>query len=395
MKLSARQVDTAKPYDKDYKLPDGNGLFLLVKTNGAKYWRWRYTFAGKERLLALGVYPSITLANARDRRDEAKKLLAQGVDPVRAKAANALLLRTQEVTFEDIALEWYDFKKTGWGDSYTRDVMRGLENNIFPWIGKYRIDSIEPVQVLDLIRAIERRGATSLSGKVRRWCSEIFSYAVATGRAKYNPVSELHIALRPHFAKIRPHLTANELPAFLTALDGYERHGGLSHLGLKILILSGLRTHELRHSRWAWVDFDQGLWEIPAEFMKMRRPHIVPLSRQLVELLRELHQLTGRYENMFPKRGDPTGVMDKMVIGLLIYRLGYKGRVVGHGFRHTLSTILNGQGFNPDWIELQLAHRDGNKIRGIYNHALYLDGRREMMQWYADHIDHLRRQGVS
>ncbi|MBG6242260.1 MAG: DUF4102 domain-containing protein [Candidatus Symbiopectobacterium sp. Dall1.0] len=390
MKLNARQVDTAKPGDKDYKLSDGNGLFLLVKTSGAKYWRYRYTFAGKEKMLAVGVYPAVTLAAARQKRDEARQNVAAGVDPVKAKNYGASAAAAKTITFKEIALEWHEFKKPRWSPGYASDVLESFGKDIFPAVGHLPVAEIEPIMMLSALRKIEARGATEKAAKTRRWCGEVFRYAVATGRAKYNPVGELKSAMIVHTSARHPFLRAEELPDLLAAVEGYAG-STLSKLGLQILMLSGLRTQELRYSQWSWIDLDgEKLWSIPAEVMKMGRPHTVPLSSQLVALLRELKVLSGRYANMFPGRNDPSKVMSENTINQMIAAIGYKGRVVGHGFRHTMSTILNDQGYNPDWIELQLAHVDKNAIRGTYNHAQYLEGRREMMQWYADYIDQLR-----
>ncbi|VEI61617.1 tyrosine-type recombinase/integrase [Serratia rubidaea] len=389
MKLNARQVETAKPKEKDYKLPDGNGLFLLVKTSGAKYWRYRYTFAGREKMLAIGVFPAVSLAAAREKRDEARRNVAAGVDPVKAKNYSNEANAAKAITFREMAMEWHEFKTPRWSPGYASDILEAFNKDIFPAVGGLPVAEIEPIQMLKPLRKIENRGATEKAAKTRRWCGEVFRYAVATGRAKYNPVGELNSAMEGHEGGPHPFLTAEELPEFLAAVDKYPG-SPLPRLGVQIMMLAGLRTYELRHSKWEWVDFDNALWEIPAEFMKMDRPHLVPLSSQLVALLKELHKLTGRFANMFPGRNDPSKVMSGNTINKMIHVLGYQGRVVGHGFRHTFSTILNDHGFNSDWVEMQIAHADENKIRGVYNHALYLEGRREMVQWYADYIDQLR-----
>lgn len=390
MKLTARQVETAKPNDKDYKLSDGNGLVLLVKTSGAKYWRYRYTFAGKEKMLAIGVYPVVSLAAARQKRDEARQNVAAGVDPVRAKNYGAAAAKAKTITFQEITLEWQEFKRPRWSVNYAEDMLEAFNLHIFPAIGALPVVDIEPVVMLSALRKIESRGSVARAAKIRRWCSEVFRYAIATGRAKFNPAGELKSAMITPQSAHYPSLKAEELPAFLAAVDAFTG-SFLAKLGLKILMLTGLRTKELRHSKWEWVDLDgERVWSIPAEVMKMSRPHIIPLSSQLVALLRELKTFSGRYENMFPGSHDPSKIMSGNAINGVISAIGYKGKVVGHGFRHTMSTILNDQGFNPDWIELQLAHVDKNLIRGTYNQALYLDGRREMMQWYADYIDKLR-----
>lgn len=384
MKLSARQVETAKPEIKDYKLPDGAGLFLLVKTNGAKYWRYRYQFAGREKMYAIGVYPDVSLADARTKRDEARLKLKEGIDPVKARQVK--IVSGRENTFRRLSVEWHEFKKSRWSEGYAADILEAFNKDIYPLIGDLPVDSIEPIYALKALSAIEQRGATEKASKVRRWTSEVFKYAIATGRAKYNPVAELRSAMRGHVSSRYPFLLLHEIPDFLSALENYAGNP-VTVIATKMLMLSGLRTVELRKGEWSEVDFDNKTWTIPKERMKKRKAHIVPLSDQLVALLHELQRYSGRYTCMFPGRSDPMKPMSEGTVNGLIKRVGFEGRVVGHGFRHTMSTILNEKGFSSDWIELQLAHVDKNIIRGTYNHALYLEGRREMLQWYADEID--------
>ncbi len=376
-------VETTKPEIKDYKLSDGAGLFLLVKTNGAKYWRYRYQFGGREKMYAIGVYPEITLAQARQKRDEAKRKLLDGVDPVKARQVKAVSNR--ENTFRKLSIEWHDFKKTRWSDGYASDILEAFKMDIYPVIGDLPVDSIEPIYALKALSAIEQRGATEKASKVRRWTSEVFKYAIATGRAKYNPVSELKSAMKGHISSRFPFLKSSELAEFMSALKTY---GGdpSTILAAKILMLTGLRTAELRFGEWSEVDFDNNIWLIPKDKMKKRREHLVPLSNQVVGLLQELQRFSGRFNYMFPNRSDPMKVMSENTINSMIKRIGFEGRIVGHGFRHTMSTILNDQGYPSDWIELQLAHVDKNIIRGTYNHAQYLEGRRDMMQWYSDYV---------
>lgn len=384
MQLSARQVETAKPEIKDYKLPDGAGLFLLVKTNGAKYWRYRYQFAGREKMYAIGVYPDVSLADARAKRDEARLKLKEGIDPVKARQVK--IVSGRENTFRRLSVEWHEFKKSRWSEGYAADILEAFNKDIYPLIGDLPVDSIEPIYALKALSAIEQRGATEKASKVRRWTSEVFKYAIATGRAKYNPVAELRSAMRGHVSSRYPFLLLHEIPDFLSALENYAGNP-VTVIATKMLMLSGLRTVELRKGEWSEVDFDNKTWTIPKERMKKRKAHIVPLSDQLLALLHELQRYSGRYTCMFPGRSDPMKPMSEGTVNGLIKRVGFEGRVVGHGFRHTMSTILNEKGFSSDWIELQLAHVDKNIIRGTYNHALYLDGRREMLQWYADEID--------
>lgn len=386
MKLTARQTETAKPSDRDYTLSDGNSLFLIVKTNGAKYWRYRYRINGIARVCAIGVYPEVSLAQARQLCYDARKLVAAGTDPVRAKHAGS---SSAAITFESVAREWHEFKtKNGWSANYSAGVLRAFDTNVFGEIGSLPVADTEPASVLAVLRKIENRGATLYAQRIRGWCNEVFRYAVATGRAKFNPASELGSAMANHESRRFASLQAHELPGFLRAVDSY---GGspVSRTGVRLLLLCAVRTAELRHAQWDHIDLDNAVWEIPAALMKSRRPHIVPLSRQAVTLLRDLQPLTGRYANVFPCRHDPSAVMSPTTITGLIGRTGYAGRATGHGFRHTFSTICNEHGFNRDWIEMQLAHADRNPIRGTYNHALYLDGRRQLLQWYADFIDGL------
>ncbi|AYH02596.1 MULTISPECIES: tyrosine-type recombinase/integrase [Enterobacterales] len=389
MKLNARQVDTAKPKDKPYKLADGGGLYLLVNPNGARYWRLKYRVAGKEKLLALGVYPDVTLADARAKRDEAKRGIAGGIDPSEAKReekiARELNVRN---TFQEIACEWHSSKLYKWSEGYASDIMEAFNKDVFPYIGKKPISEIKPLELLNVLRRMEGRGATEKAKKVRQRCGEVFRYAIVTGRAEYNPAPDLTSAMQGHESSHYPFLNAPELPAFFEALSCYSG-SELVVLAARLLIITGLRTGELRGATWQEIDVDAAVWEIPAERMKMRRPHIVPLSLQAQAIIMRIREMTGRYPYIFPGRNDPRKTMSEASINQVFKRIGYAGRVTGHGFRHTMSTILHEQGYNTAWIETQLAHVDKNSIRGTYNHAQYLDGRREMLQWYADYMDAL------
>ncbi|MCM7275657.1 tyrosine-type recombinase/integrase [Enterobacter hormaechei] len=389
MKLNARQVDTAKPKDKPYKLADGGGLYLLVNPNGARYWRLKYRVAGKEKLLALGVYPDVTLADARAKRDEAKRGIAGGIDPSEAKReekiARELNVRN---TFQEIACEWHSGKLYKWSEGYASDIMEAFNKDVFPYIGKKPISEIKPLELLNVLRRMEGRGATEKAKKVRQRCGEVFRYAIVTGRAEYNPAPDLTSAMQGHESSHYPFLNAPELPAFFEALSRYSG-SELVVLAARLLIITGLRTGELRGATWQEIDVDAAVWEIPAERMKMRRPHIVPLSLQAQAIIMRIREMTGRYPYIFPGRNDPRKTMSEASINQVFKRIGYAGRVTGHGFRHTMSTILHEQGYNTAWIETQLAHVDKNSIRGTYNHAQYLDGRREMLQWYADYMDAL------
>ena len=362
MKLTARQVETAKPKEKPYKLADGGGLYLLVNPNGKRYWRLKYRSLGKEKLLAIGVYPDVSLAEARSKREDAKRTLAAGNDPsLERKIEKLSRQQDAENSFEAITREWYPRR----------------------YDGHRPIKDIKPMELLAVLSKIEARGATEKVRKVRQRCGEVWKYAVVTGRAEYNPAPDLASAVTPHEKEHYAFLTQDELPEFLRTLNTYAG-SVLVKIAMQLLILTGVRPGELRQAEWQEFDFEKKVWNVPAERMKMRRPHLVPLSSQAIDLLNQLKPMTGAGALLFPGRNNPKKPMSDMALTVLVRRIGYAGRVTGHGFRHTMSTILHEQGFNSAWIELQLAHVDKNSIRGTYNHAQYLDGRREMMQWYGE-----------
>lgn len=394
MKLNARQVDAAKPREKAYKLADGAGLYLEVVPSGSRYWRMKYRFNGKEKRMAFGVYPAVSLAQARALRDEAKKKLAEGIDPSFAKKEEKLVRDVQlNNTFQSVALEWHGTKASRWSEGYASDIIEAFNKDIFLYIGQQPVNEIKPLVLLNVLRRMESRGATEKAKKVRQRCSEVFRYAIVTGRAEYNPAADLTSAMSGHESKHYPFLTVEELPDFFKALSGYTG-SPLVVLAARLLILTGVRTGELRGAFWSEFDLEKAVWEIPAERMKMKRPHLVPLSTQALEIVQQLKVMSGQYPLVFPGRNDPRKTMSEASINQVFKRIGYTGKVTGHGFRHTMSTILHEEGFNTAWIETQLAHVDKNAIRGTYNHAQYLDGRREMMQWYADYIDELGRAGA-
>ncbi|HAT6804901.1 TPA: tyrosine-type recombinase/integrase [Citrobacter freundii] len=391
MKLNARQVDAAKPREKAYKLADGAGLYLEVVPSGSRYWRMKYRFNGKEKRMAFGVYPAVSLAQARALRDEAKKKLAEGIDPSFAKKEEKLVRDVQlNNTFQAVALEWHGTKVSRWSEGYASDIIEALNKDIFPYIGQLPVNDIKPLVLLNVLRRMESRGATEKAKKVRQRCSEVFRYAIVTGRAEYNPAADLTSAMSGHESKHYPFLTVEELPDFFKALAGYTG-SPLVVLAAHLLILTGVRTGELRGAFWSEFDLEKAVWEIPAERMKMKRPHLVPLSTQALEIVQQLKVMSGQYPLVFPGRNDPRKTMSEASINQVFKRIGYTGKVTGHGFRHTMSTILHEKGFDTAWIETQLAHVDKNAIRGTYNHAQYLEGRRDMMQWYADYIDNISK----
>lgn len=383
------QIRRAKPEAKAYTLGDGQGLPLLVEPNGSKSWRFRYRYAGKPKMISLGVYPTITLAEARARRDEARKIVAEGKNPSEVRKEQKLALRIQsENAFEKIAREWHQMKSAKWSAGYASDIIEAFQNDIFPYVGTRPVGEIKPLELLNVLRKIEKRGALEKMRKVRQRCSEVFRYAIATGRAEFNPAADLSSALEVHKSNHFPFLKSDEIPDFLRALDSYAG-SRLVQIATKLLMVTGVRTIELRAALWQEFDLDNAIWEIPAERMKMRRPHLVPLSTQVLGFLNELKSMTGNYRYVFPGRNDPNKPMSEASVNQLIKRIGYAGKLTGHGFRHTLSTILHENGFNTAWIEMQLAHVDKNTIRGVYNHAQYIEDRKKMMQWYSDFIINL------
>ncbi|EIP3951819.1 tyrosine-type recombinase/integrase [Salmonella enterica] len=387
MPLTPIEIKNAAPREKEYVMSDGSGLVVLVKPGGAKLWRYRYSLNGKKQKLSLGSYPEISLSQARVRAADARAKVAQGISPVTERREKREASKVTN-SFEGVCLEWQDTRKQQWSEVYADDTRRLFERNVFPVLGKRPIGDIQPLELLELLRKIEDRGANELATKVRRRCGEVYSYAIVTGRARYNPARDLATAMqrfqRGHYRS----LDSSELPAFLAALN--QTSGNIMvNFAVRLLMLTGLRPGELRKGEWKEVDLDNALWEIPAERMKARRPHLVPLSKQVIELLRSVKAISGNYGLMFPGRNDTTKPMSNMAMNQLIKRCGYGEKLTGHGFRHMMSTILHEKGFNSAWIELQLAHADKNTIRGTYNRAQYLEGRRDMMQWYTDHLNNL------
>ncbi|MBG6029732.1 tyrosine-type recombinase/integrase [Proteus hauseri] len=384
MPLTDIQIRKANPKEKPYTLNDGNGLSLLIEPNGSKGWRFRYRFAGKPKMISLGVYGQVTLAEARKKRDEAKKQLAENINPSDARKSEKIALRyATENTFYAVAMEWHSSKCSTWSDGYASEILRCFENDIFPYIGKRPIDQIAPLELLAVLQKIEKRGALEQANKIRRRCGEVFRYAVITGRVKYNPAPDLAGAMNKPETKHFPFLREDEIPDFVKALNNYQG-SKITKYATQLLMLTGVRTVELRLAEWSEFDFDNAIWEIPKERMKKRRPHLVPLSPQVIEILNELKVITGYYPLLFPGRNDVRKPISEASINKVIEKIGYKGRLTGHGFRHMMSTILHEKGFDSAWIELQLAHVDKNSIRGIYNHALYLDGRIKMMCLYSN-----------
>ncbi|EMQ2223336.1 TPA: tyrosine-type recombinase/integrase [Citrobacter freundii] len=380
--LTIKQIDAAKPKDKPYRLLDSNGLYLYVPVTGKKVWQLRYKLDGKEKVLTVGKYPLMSLQEARDKAWLAKKDVSVGVDPVKAKK-----LSVKDNSFGSIYQEWYEHKKQVWSEVYSTELSRMFKDDILPLIGGMEIHEIEPMQILEVIRRFEERGAMERANKARRRCGEVFRYAIVTGRAKYNPAPDLADAMKGYRKKNYPFLPADQIPEFNKALSGFS--GSIvSRIATQVLQYTALRTKELRSMQWSNVDFETRTITIGEEVMKGRRVHLVPMSDQVISLLETLKPVTQPISSfVFAGRNDKTKPISENAVLLVIRQIGYEGLASGHGFRHQFSTIMNEHEWPADAIEKQLAHANSGSIRGIYNHAQYMDKRREMMQWWANWID--------
>lgn len=387
MPLSDIAIRRAKSEPKPYKLSDGDGLFLLVQPNGAKWWRFKYYFEGKEKSLSLGVYPDVGLADARERRSESRKQLAHGQNPsqVRQDDKRHVVLKNTH-TFEAVAREWHKSRLNKWTPLHAGKIMRAFEIDIFPTLGARPISEIKAFDLLEAMRKIEARGARETAHRVLQNCGQVFTYAVVTQRVERNPATDLRGALEPVEKKNNPYLKEEELPEFYRRLSVYDGHPQ-TKLALELLMLTFVRTNELRGAEWSEINWEKADWRIPAERMKMREQHIVPLSTQSLAVLRELQKISMDSKLIFPNIQKATGTISENTLLYALYRMGYHGRATGHGFRATASTVLNENGFRPDLIERQLGHCERNKVRAAYNHAQYLPDRRAMMQWWADYLD--------
>ena len=396
MPLTDVKIRNSKPAEKAFKISDSGGLYLLVKPSGSKLWRWKYRIAKKENLFAIGVYPRVSLAEAREARDTARKLVKQGVHPAHNRQARqAAQVAKNANTFEAVAREWIEKKKPGWSAYYLRQVERFLDADVFPFIGTLPTRNVTAAPLLEILRRVEERGAETVALLLRQWASAIFRYAVATLRADADPAAALKGAIqRPKVEHHKP-LSRDQITCFVKALDAY---GGYrtTVIALHLALLTFVRTVELRAAEWVEFDLDRATWRIPAERMKMREAHIVPLSRQAVELLRELHTLTGGQRWLFPNYRRPKTCMTATTLNRALERMGFNGKdsigFSAHGFRATASTILNEAGYRADVIERQLAHKERNKVRTSYNQAEYLEDRRVMMQQWADMIEDMAKE---
>ena len=387
-KLTDAKIRQAKPAEKPYKLFDGGGLFLLVQPNGSKLWRLKYRFGGKEKLLSIGSYDrGVSLKKAREERTQAMDQLVQGIDPGALKQQEKQAERKQaENSFRAIALNWAETYGARWIDSHRARVVVSLEADVFPALGDLAITEITPPMVLEVLRAVESRGALDVASRVLQRTSAIFRFAIQTGRATYNPAADMKGVLKTRRVEHRSTISRAELPDFLKKLDSYSGDP-ITKLGLKLILLTFVRTGELRGARWVEFDVDQREWRLPAERMKMGSPHIVPLSPQALAVLEELRPLTGQFDLLFPSHRDQQKPISENTLLFALYRLGYHKRATVHGFRALASTILNETGFRPDVIERQLAHVERNKVRAAYNRSEYLEERRSMMDWWGTCIE--------
>jgi len=391
MTLTDTAVRNAKPGTKPIRLFDGGGLYLEISPAGGKLWRLKYRFDTKEKRLALGAYPDVPLKDARERREAARKLLATGIDPGETRKAEKKARAEQGAnTFEALGREWMAVRGKDWTPIYASKTLSCLERHAFPAIGALPIAELAAPDLLALLRAIEQRGTVDMAHRIQQHCGAIFRFAISTGRAIADPVASLRGALstvrKEHFAALT---NPQDYAGLLRDIDGY-RGEVTTKVAMQLLALTFQRTKEVRYAEWSQFDFDAALWRIPAEVMKMREAHIVPLSRQAIAALETVRPLTGTGRLVFPSAISRERPISENTVTYALARMGYKGRMTGHGFRSVASTLLNEQGFRSELIERQLAHAERNAVRAAYNRAEYLPERRRMMQAWADYLDKIK-----
>jgi integrase len=383
---------------KAQKLSDSKGLYLFVSPSGGKLWRMDYRFDGKRKTLSFGPYPLVPLIEARGKRDAAKKAMLDGTDPCLVRKARQHEARLSAAnSFESVAREWLENQKDSWTEKYAGHVQTRLETDIFPAFGKRPIAEIEAIEVLDALRKVEKRGALDIAKRLRQTCGQIFRYAVVTSRAKRDPSADLKGALksggRPKHHKV---MAREDLPTFFKALQIYD--GDVrTKLALQLIVLTFVRTGELILARWSEFEDLDGpapIWRIPAERMKMRSEHLVPLSTEAVTVLNTLRPLSGNSGALFPSKGNGRAMSNNTML-FALYRMGYHGRATVHGFRGLASTCSNEAGFPSDWIERQLSHDERDAVRRAYNSAQYLNDRRRMMCWWAEYLKKVTTTGIT
>jgi integrase len=394
MKLTDAAVRKAKPEAKPYRKTDGGGMYLEVHPTGNRYWRLAYRFAGKQKTLALGVYPDVSLADARTSRDAARKLLASEIDPSAYKQAKKKQAEVAAAnSFEHLAREYHALQKPMWSSHHATDWINTLEKIVFPRFGHRPLADIETPDVLDILRELEARGTFEIRARVLQRIRAVFSFAIGSGRARLNPAAGIGREVLAPTPKVKhfPALDDDEMPQFLRDFSAYKSIAKASPIVIaatRLLMLTFVRTGEVRGAQWCEFDLTAGMWSIPAERMKAGELHTVPLSTQAIDTLKALQPLTGHLQHLFPNRNDAAKVISENTVLKVIEVLGYKGRMTGHGFRTVASTYLNNLGrIRPDMIEVQLAHSEKNQVRGAYNRADYMAYRKAMMQFWGDTLD--------
>lgn len=391
MKLNDRQIKNAKPAEKPFKLNDGKGLYLYINTSGGKLWRFDFSHNGKRKTLSIGKYPTVSLVEARQAAENARRLLVSGQDPSEAKQQEKRERQAAALnTFEAIAHRWHSDNLIRWKENHAARVLRYFETDVFPVIGAMSIQEIRVSDIKAVLDGVMVRGVNNTAEKIREWTGAIFDYAVMLEIVETNPAYSLRKYIPAKQTDHRPALPREELTEFFRRLILAEIEPQ-NRIALILNMLTFLRSTELRGGQWNEIDFDAAMWTVPAQRMKHEKtapkpPHAVPLADWTLELLAELKKLTGNTPFLFPSRTKTDGFISDATISRIIERMGYKGRVTPHGFRSLASSVLNEQGFNPDAIERQLAHIENNKIRAAYNRADYLNERKEFMQWYSDYL---------
>ncbi|MEC9577702.1 integrase arm-type DNA-binding domain-containing protein [Escherichia coli] len=409
MALTDIKVRSAKPQEKEYTLVDGDGMFLLIHPNGSKYWRFRFRFGGKQHLMAFGVYPEISLADARQKREEARRLVAAGIDPREHKRVVKEELAKEDITFESVAREWHAANKK-WSEEHSRRVLKSLEDNLFPAIGKRSIDSFSTRDLLVPIKGVEATGRFEVASRLQQRTNAIMRYAVQSGLIDYNPAQEMAGAVASSNRVHRPALELKRLPELLHRIDSYTGRP-LTRLAVELTLLIFIRSSELRFARWSEIDFETAMWTIPAEReaiegvkhsergSKMRTPHLVPLSRQALAILKQVHKLSGERDFVFVGDHNPCKPMSENTVNKALRVMGYdtKIEVCGHGFRTmACSSLIESGLWSRDAVERQMSHMERNSVRAAYIHkAEHLDERRLMLQWWADYLDVNREKGIS
>jgi integrase len=391
MPLSNIAIKKAKPRGKPYKLSDFGGLYLLIKPNGSKLWRWKYRIDGKENVYSIGDYPTVSLVDARVERDAARLLVKQGIHPAHNRQSRkAAQVEDNTNSFAAVSKGWINQRKPKWTPRYLQQIENALAADVYPYIGDLPMRSVTAAHLLAIIKRVEKRGSITAAILIRQWCSAIFRYAAAHLLADADPASMLKGAIdKPKVEHSQP-LAKKDIPKFINALESYGGYRS-TVIALKLLMLTFVRTVELRGAEWKEFDLDAAEWRIPAERMKMREPHIVPLSQQAIELLLELQTYTGSSGFLFQNCRRPKTCMTSTTLNRAIERMGYSGRFSAHGFRATASTMLNEMRYPTDYIERQLAHAESDKTRASYNRAEYLPERKEMMQTWANMIDEMAK----